>query len=166
MFPAISKIIQRLANGFAVVGGLLLILMAVMTVSSIVGRAIFSSPIPGDYELIEVAGAIAIFTFLPYTQLTKGHVIVEFFSRSWPPRLTLFLDMLANIIFTFIATLLCWRAWLGGIGFFDDGDASMILQLPLWWGFIPVVICLMILVLTCLLTIAQSCQSLYRLDQI
>ena len=166
MPAALSKTIQQLANGFAIVGGLLLILMALMTVASIIGRALFAAPIPGDYELIEVTGAIAIFTFLPYAQLTKGHVIVEFFSRHWPRRLVLFFDLSANVIFSCVAILLCWRAWLGGHSFFDDGDASMILQLPLWWGFIPIIICLIILVLTCLLTTVQSCQSLYQPNKI
>ena len=48
---------------------LVLIALILLTVVSVVGRALFSAPIPGDFELVEIGMAVAVFAFLPYCQL-------------------------------------------------------------------------------------------------
>ena len=152
--------ITRLANGAAVCGGIILILLALMTLVSILGRALFSMPVPGDYELMETGCAIAAFAFLPYAQVTGHHIIVAFFSRHWPAPLCHFLDTVAHLTFSLIAALLFWRAAHGGLNFYRDGDTSMILALPVWWAFPTIVFCLAILILTCLQSAYRSWQQL------
>ncbi len=49
-------------------GSLVLVLIALMSVASIVGRALAGfglGPVPGDFELVEVGTALAVFCFLP-----------------------------------------------------------------------------------------------------
>ncbi|MEM7270853.1 MAG: hypothetical protein AAF401_16570, partial [Pseudomonadota bacterium] len=72
--------LEAAARWLAFAGGLILAFLALMTVTSVLGRAfIFAglSPIKGDYEMVEMGCAIAIFSFLPWCQLNRGHVTVD-----------------------------------------------------------------------------------------
>ena len=56
-----------------------------MTVVSIVGRASLTwawvlGPVPGDFELVEVGTGFAVFAFLPWCQLKRGHATVDLFT--------------------------------------------------------------------------------------
>ena len=42
-------------------------------------------PINGDFELVQMATAIAVFSFLPYCQARRGNIVVDTFT-SWLPR--------------------------------------------------------------------------------
>jgi TRAP-type C4-dicarboxylate transport system permease small subunit len=61
------------------VGGLLMSALTVMTVVSVTGRKLFNAPIQGDYELVTMGTAIAVFLFLPYCHLQRGDVVVDLF---------------------------------------------------------------------------------------
>ena len=57
--------LARLSRGFALAGGVLLIGVMVMTVVSVFGRYLLNAPIPGDYEITELACGVAVFAFSP-----------------------------------------------------------------------------------------------------
>ncbi len=62
----------RLAGYSALFGAALLLAVTIMIVVSVSGRARISiglGPVPGDFELVEVGTAIAVFFFLPWTYL-------------------------------------------------------------------------------------------------
>ena len=46
-------------------GGSVLLFIVCISVMSICGRVFFSTPLMGDFELVEMGCAIAIFSFLP-----------------------------------------------------------------------------------------------------
>ena len=55
----------------ALFGGFTLLIMVCVNVVSIFGRVLFSSPLLGDFELVEMGCAVAIFSFLPLCHLKK-----------------------------------------------------------------------------------------------
>lgn len=60
--------IYRLSQWAAIIGGLALVALTLMIVASVSGRAMLGlglGPVPGDFELVEVGTAIAVFFFLP-----------------------------------------------------------------------------------------------------
>ncbi|MCB1638481.1 MAG: hypothetical protein KDI15_06515, partial [Thiothrix sp.] len=61
--------IARLIQWWALLGGLLLLVIVLMTSYSAVAGFLFSSPFSGDFELTEMGIAIAAFCFLPWCQL-------------------------------------------------------------------------------------------------
>ena len=74
------KLLLGLANTLAVCGATILLLLVFINVISILGRIIFGEPLVGDFELIEIACAVAIFLFLPLCQLKNGNIVVEAFT--------------------------------------------------------------------------------------
>ena len=71
-------ILNKASRYFAIFGGFILLIAVLISIFSIFGRVVFSSPILGDFELVEIACAVAIGSFLPLCHLKNGNVIVDF----------------------------------------------------------------------------------------
>lgn len=156
---AVGRVVGSLAKLMALAGGIMLTALAVMSVVSITGRA-FSrvglGPVPGDFELIEAGCAVAIFAFLPWCQFRGGHVTVDLLGNYLPSRLWAMLEVVGNIAMSLIAVIVAWQLWLG---FFDKlayGETSMILEMPIWWGYAAGSIASVVFVLTCFYTVWRS----------
>lgn len=158
----LGRTLASLCAALAILGGLLLLALALMTCVSIAGRLLFSAPVPGDFELIEVGCAIAVFAFLPYCQITGGNVAVEVFIRHAAPRFRAVTALAGNAAFAAIAALLTWRGALGGFDLYRYEESTMVLGLPLWCGFVPATFCLAVLTLACLHCAAGGIRTLGR----
>jgi TRAP-type C4-dicarboxylate transport system permease small subunit len=152
----VGRALQRIATGVALLGGLVLFALTLLTVISVVGRAVFSAPIPGDFELVELGMAVAIFAFLPYCQMVRGNVIVDLFTSKASPRSKALLDGIGNLLYTAIAALLTWRVALGGLEIRSYRETTMVLQVPVWWGYVPAVAFLAFLTIVCAYTVWRS----------
>jgi TRAP-type C4-dicarboxylate transport system permease small subunit len=152
----VGRLLHRAATGIALLGGLVLFALTLLTVISVVGRAVLSAPIPGDFELVELGMAVAIFSFLPYCQIVRGNVIVDLFTSKASARTRALLDGVGNLLFTAIAALLTWRVALGGLEIRSYNETTMVLQVPAWWGYVPAVAFLAFLTLICAYTVWRS----------
>lgn len=127
--------LHKLSAAFAVVGGAILILLVVLVVASIFGRAVFSRPVPGDFEIVAIGTAVAVFLFLPYCYLQRGNVAVDIFISRMPPRIQCVMDVFAALLFGVIAGLFAWRTVYGFADTLGNQDISMILGFPLWFAY-------------------------------
>lgn len=135
---AVGRAIGAVAHALALVGGILFTALAVLTTVSIVGRGfVFAGlgPIPGDFELVEAGTAIAVFAFLPWCQLKRGHVTVEVLVARFPPRVRAFLGLVGNLALTVAAVLIAWRMWAGMTDKFRFGETTMILRFEIGWAY-------------------------------
>jgi len=146
----VGAVLRRLSVAFAVLGGLLLAGGALLTVVSVTGRYLFSSPIAGDVELVELSAGAAISAFLPYCQLRGGNVIVDFFTGGMSERGRMRLDALHALIFAFCAGLVAWRMTLGGVDTYLTNDETMVLGVPVWISYVVMVPSFGLLCLVCL----------------
>lgn len=120
--------IERLATGLAVCGGLILCAMAGVTAVSIVGRALVDyglSPVQGDYELVANGCALAVFSFLPYCQLRRGHVTVDILTERLPPRVHAFFGLMGDMLVALAAIVLTRQLWFGFAEKFPHGSDAM-----------------------------------------
>lgn len=130
-----STALHRLASGFAVAGGVLLCVLAALTVVSIVGRNLLSLPIPGDFEIVAMGTAVCVLLCLPWCQLERGQIKVDLFLDRAPPRLTGWLDAIGAGLCALISVVFAWRMTLGFVDAVRDRDLTVILGLPLWWAY-------------------------------
>lgn len=135
----IGRVLTRTCRFFAFCSGTMLILMALMSLASVVGRSLFSRPILGDYELVQMMSAVAVAMALPFCQMIRGHIIVDFFTHNTPPRFNKTLDVIACLVMAVAGFVLSWRITVGMLELRGNGDASMLLNLPTWWGYVPMV---------------------------
>lgn len=160
----IGRFIECLCIVLACIGGALFVIEAVMSVISVIGRTFFSMPVPGDYELIQVLTAVGITLCLPYCQLRQGHVFVDFFTLWAPDWLKNYLDALACVLLALFAFFLAWRSWDGMMDMREYEETSMVLGLPLWWGYVPITPSFIVFGITALYTIKYCWQPRPSID--
>ena len=154
--------LERLARLVAIAGGMLLIAVVLMTVISVLGRYLFNAPIPGDYELIELACGIAVFAFFPYCHARSGNIVVEFFTGGLPARHKTALGALHNIAFTLVAGLITWRLFVGGMHKFEDGETTLFLGIPIHWAYFSALLGAGLLTAICVLVVYRHVRALRR----
>lgn len=136
----------------ALCGVALLLGICLLSTWSVLGRALFDSPVMGDVEIVQIICSLAIASFLPYAQMKNAHVIVDFFTHGASARTRAVLDVLAALVLAVVATWLAWRSTAGAIEAYTNGETSMILDWPLWWAHITIAPGLGLLTLTALYT--------------
>lgn len=135
----IGRVLNKVSRFFAVCAGIMLVLMSLMSLTSIVGRSLFDKPVLGDYELVQMMSAIAVTMSLPFCQMIRGHIIVDFFTTGMPVRVNKTLDIIASLVLAVAAFVFSWRITLGMFELQANGDGSMLLNLSTWWGYAPMV---------------------------
>ena len=133
--------VERAALFFATLGGVLLMLIAVMTVVSVIGRAAFGKPVPGDIEITQYVIAVAISAFLPYCLFSGGNLIVDFFTARAKERTRRTLDAIGALTLAFAMGLFAWRTMVGMFSVKDAGETSMVIGMPLWWTYLGMAPC-------------------------
>ncbi len=154
--------ITQLANLTAIVGGVTLGLLALMTCVSVTGRA-FSwlgmGPIPGDYEIVEAGVAFAIFCFLPICQLRGGHATVDLFTSRLGPAINQVIAAFWEVIFAAVLIFITWRLYEGFLGKLSNGQTSMFYQFPIWW---PYLACLIASVIAAIVGVWSAADRILR----
>lgn len=151
----VGQLLGATCRWFAYFGGMVLIAIALVTVVSVIGRALTGfglGPIKGDFELVEIGSAVAVFAFLPWCQLNRSHVTVDILARHFSPPIQKLLELLGNIAITMLAFIITWRLWMGmgerftffsqetrdafGFGYKPfSAEETFILGLPTWYGY-------------------------------
>jgi TRAP-type C4-dicarboxylate transport system permease small subunit len=152
----VTRVLEGLARAFALAGGALLVGLTGMSVASVAGRALLGTPVPGDFELVQVACGISIAAFLPYCQLRRGHIIVDFFTVRASRRVQGRLDALGALTFAAVMALLCWRTAEGMLTVRASREVSMIVSFPIWIGYAAIVPSLALATLVGLATAVEA----------
>ncbi|MGR3321866.1 MAG: TRAP transporter small permease [Pseudooceanicola sp.] len=148
----------RLARFSAVLGGIVLTLLILLTVVSVLGRSGNTilhmdwveamapdlsqrlldtgiGPVLGDFELVEAGIAFAIFAFMPLAQITGGHATVDIFTSALPERANRVLIMAWDVLFAVVLIVIAWRLYVGMEGKMRYNETTFLLQFPVWWAY-------------------------------
>lgn len=128
----VGRFLHVLCDICAILGGLVLICIAGMTVVSVIGRTFFDSPILGDVELVQLGLAVCVATFLPYTQFRSANIIVDFFTTKASPRTQRRMDGMGAFLYACMTALIAWRVFAGGRMSQENQEVSMLMSMPLW----------------------------------
>ena len=137
--PARRGPLVRLAELFAYAGGAIFVVIALLSVGSIVSRALFSRPLQGDYELVQYATAVFVSLCLPLTQLRRANIIVDFFTVKAQPSTRAWLDAFGALLLAFVMAVLAWRLTAGMLSMREVGETTTILGWPLWIAYAAMV---------------------------
>ena len=124
--------LQPLAKLCAILAGVLLTAVTLMTCVSLIGRNLIGMTIVGDFELVGAAAGAAIALFMPWCQAQRGNIIVDFFTAKASPRTTDRLDRFGALLLALVMALLAWRTTLGGINAWKSGSGTMLIGFPEW----------------------------------
>ena len=137
--PLMQRAVHALALAFALLGCAAALAVALMVVASIAGRALWAKPIPGDVELTQFGIAWALSLALPWCQMRRANIIVDFFTQGLRERRIRVLDGVGALLLALMCALLAWRTAVGAQAVMEAGETSMILSLPMWWAYVSLV---------------------------
>jgi len=143
----------------AIAGGLLSIATALLVTASVFGRWIGIGPVPGDFELVQIAVALSVFSFLPLTQARRGNIIVDTFTARLPRRVNAVIDALWDFVYAGMMALLAWCLSLGAREAYASGVNSVVLGAPLAPVF---TLCAMLIVVLALVAVQTGQARLGR----
>ena len=152
----ILKAMEWLARALAIVGGLVLTALVLLTCVSIMGRGANTlghsdflvglapafaatltnfGPVKGDFEVVESGIAFSIFAFLPICQLHGGHATVDVFTNLLPKPVNRVIVAFWEVALTVLLVVISWRLYEGLVSKFNNGETTFLLQFPIWWSY-------------------------------
>lgn len=150
--PQPPQSIVLAAKALALLGGVTALGVAVVMVVSVLGRWLFASPIPGDFELAQIGTAITVFAFLPYCQIVRGNIVVDTFTAALPARLRARIDGLCDLIYAAAMAMVAACLARGTIDMHTAQEVSMVLRIPVWPGVAFGAVCCAFLAIVALAT--------------
>lgn len=155
-------LVERLSGAIAVLGGALSLGVALLVVGSVLGRwlkgvpwadaaagrlGLELGPINGDFEMVQMATAVAIFAFLPYTQARRGNIVVDTFTTKLPARVNARIDAFWDLVYAGMMGILTACLVIGTLEHYRSGQTTMLLQIIVWPAI--AISTLLLLLLTC-----------------
>ena len=113
------KALDILCAALAVVSGLILLALIGLTFVDVILRYIFSSPILGAKDLLEMGMVVVISLAFPFTWRIGGHIVVDLIPDYGIKFLTTLRDVVVRLIGIEIFRHLAWNAWVRA------GDAKL-----------------------------------------
>ncbi|SFE77645.1 Tripartite ATP-independent transporter, DctQ component [Sulfitobacter brevis] len=152
------RLVPFLARSTALLGGLVLLGLILLTTASIIGRSVNKlmhggffqdsmggiselilstgvGEINGNYELLEAGVAFAIFSFLPICQLYGSHATVDVFTSALPQRATRWIVFFWEAVLAAVILLIVWQLFGGMERYIRNGQTTLFLQFPVWWAY-------------------------------
>ena len=127
---SIVTLYEQATMWLALLGGVVLTLMAITTVVSVGGRYFFSSPIQGDTEIVQMFTAVVVALSLPYCQMRLGNVIVDVLTASAPKLFRLTMDIIGSLLLGGLFAILAYYTFDGGMAAAKYGNETMMLRRP------------------------------------
>ena len=151
------KILQILAKLCAMLAGLLLTGITLMTCASLIGRNTIGVTLVGDFEMTGLAAGAAIALFMPFCQLRRSNIIVDFFTSRLSNETNTRLDRFGALLLAVLFALLAWRTALGGLNSYTTNSETQILGFPEWTVYLAMVPAF------ALTAVIGACQGLFDL---
>ncbi len=163
---ALRHFLIRLIHGWALLGGVLLLLIVAITAVNAAGFTAnmvarswggYVSGLPGYEDAVQILVGVAAFMMFPYAQLYRAHASVDVvmqFAPAWANRVV---GVVSGLV---LAALLIWMAWMlaqGTLQMRGDRVETTVLGWPIWI-FMPaaVVSCVLWAVATVIDTLAPE----------
>ena len=111
-----------------------------LTVADVALRAVFSRPIPGMLDLIELGLACTIFVALPAVFLRDEHLVVDVIDHVAPKRVVRWLDLLGAALSAVVLAVMAWHMLPLARDMHAFGDVTADLAIPKLWYWVPVLV--------------------------
>jgi TRAP-type C4-dicarboxylate transport system permease small subunit len=126
------RILSWLAKLCAILAGLLLTVITLVTCYNLIMRNFVGDSMVGAFELTAVSTGAAIALFMPLAQARQGHIIVDFFTTGLSDKVNGMLDRLGAVMLGLVFVFLAWRVTIGGINAYNAGSQTMLMGFPEW----------------------------------
>lgn len=158
-----SSILGRVAHGLArwmaIAGGIALLAMIAIVVISVIGRTLIWAglkPILGDYELIGLGMGFAVFAFMPWAHLERGHALVSLVTDNFSDAVNAWILVVTDLMMLVAAAFIAWRLYFGMMDKFSYRETTILLGVPMGWAYAVALIGAVAFVLVALFVSGRS----------
>ena len=148
--------LARLLGGAA---SLFLGAMMMVTVADVVLRSLFSYPIFGTFDLVELFLVAMIFLALPETFRREEHVVVDLIDHLAPARAVALLRVLAALLAVLLLGLMLWHSVAPAHDTWRFGDQTLDLGIPRFVHWLPILLGTAVAILVMLLLLARRLRA-------
>jgi TRAP-type C4-dicarboxylate transport system permease small subunit len=128
------------ATLFGTLAAFFLAAMVLLTVADLALRSLFSYPIQGMLELIELGLACTVFLAMPAVFLRDGHLVVDVIDHLVRPSVVRVLDLVGAAVSLGVLVVMAWQMWPLARTMHEFGDVTSDLSIPKIWYWIPVLL--------------------------
>jgi TRAP-type C4-dicarboxylate transport system permease small subunit len=120
---------RRVSVIFLLFSGITLAFMLVFTVSNVTLRA-FGRPLIGDFEIISFLGSVVVGFALPYTTMSKVHVVVDMVIEKVTKRTRDRLEVFTRVVCFALFMWMGWNFITEGLDMIRVGEVTQVFRLP------------------------------------
>jgi TRAP-type C4-dicarboxylate transport system permease small subunit len=121
--------VKGAASVLSVIAGAALVFLMLLTIAD-VGLRILGRPIVGTYELVGLAGAVAIGLSLPLTSWVRGHIYVDSFVARLPRVPRAVLNIATRLLVLALFLLIGWNLFKYAMDLRSAGEVTPTLRVP------------------------------------
>ena len=114
-----------------IAASILLFGMMLLTFADVVARYLLNAPIPGGFEITELALLVLIFAGLPLVSHADEHVTMDFLDRMLAPRAWRVWIRVIHAASAAIMFFLAWQVWIKATRVSSYGDMTDVLHIAI-----------------------------------
>lgn len=131
--------LARFVEHLAVIGGIFVLALALFTALGISWRTLVGRGLRGDFEIVEILSAYAVFLFFPYAQSVRQHIAVDFVTDRLPGRMRGMIGPANDLVVALVSGFITWRIIVGAFDAHARDDVTMMLRLPILLAYLPAI---------------------------
>lgn len=125
---ALEKLTSLMVRILALVAGLFLVGMILITCANIFSRAVWV-PVRGAFELMGYAGAVVTAFALGYTQIKRGNIAVDILVNRYPPWAKRLVNIVNSLICMVFFSLASWQLCVKANTMMKTGEVTETLRI-------------------------------------
>lgn len=127
---SLKKIIERFSRVCGVVSMVFLVIMMMLTVTDVLLRALFNTPVKGSLELTEYFMVITGFLGIAWCAVKRSHVKVDLILSHLPLRAQTIIDAFTLFLGMTVVPLVAWQGFAQVRRAYLEGAVSEALDIP------------------------------------
>lgn len=126
----LGKKVYPVADRLTYLGHAVLIAMVLLTVTDIVLRRFFNSPLVFSYEITTFMLLVYVFCVGPYSFASNRSISIDVVTTGYPPKIRKVTEMIARLIGAILWGLIGWRTIHQALFLWKMGQISGLLSIP------------------------------------
>lgn len=126
------SLLSKLSRMIALFGLTGIVILAVVSIVDILGRELFSIPVNGFSDILDLCVIFSAAACFPASMLARQHVSVTFVGGALPQPIGKLLDIMGHLVALGVMCLITWQITDHAISLIETGEVTWLLGLPIW----------------------------------
>lgn len=128
----LAALLRRAEFALGIAAALLLAAMVLLTTADVIGRYFLNRPLPGAFELTELAMGAMVFFSLPLVTLRRQQVTVDLLEHAVPRAWRRAQQALFDLVAALCAAVVTWQLWGKAGQMAAAGETTATLQIAVY----------------------------------